>query len=243
VAIGSFIGKRQRQSGLIPQPGEMTMADQPADFGKRCPRDAAQMRRVLDLLDVATNTQDPNSKFAVQVGALHLTRSIPEHWYTTADQIPISLNKQGKDADELSKRMRAEFEAIFLKARRYELLSALRHWDYHWEPLLHPQAIPESSTYGRGAPVKLSTGPIPNSSVTFLAGNRLSTTGSGRRVGRTNYYQIHRCRFVDSSRSEALPLELAIREFVEDLPECILEILAKSEIAEYQKRTYREKSG
>lgn len=81
----------------------------------------------------------------------------------------------------------------------------------------------------------LSPGPNPNSSATLLAGNRVITTGSGRRIGRTNYYQIRQNRFVDFEASEALPLGLAIRQFLDDLPACITTILQKPEVTEYLK--------
>jgi hypothetical protein len=88
--------------------------------------------------------------------------------------------------------------------------------------------------YGRGAPLKLTTGPNANSSACYIGGtHKVFTTGSGRRIGRTNYYQIQQCRFVDFERSEAVPLALAIREFLEDIPDCIQRILAIPEVAKF----------
>jgi hypothetical protein len=53
-------------------------------------------------------------------------------------------------------------------------------------------------------------------------------------VGRSNYYQIAQRRFVDPERSEALPFELAIRQFIEDLPECVIEISRSPEVIQYR---------
>jgi hypothetical protein len=202
--------------------------------GKRCPRASEQTRRALVLLDLARASENPDTQFILEVGALHLARAIPEYWYTAAEQVAACLNKTGSEAENLKKRLASEFEVIFRAARRYELITDLRRWDFHWEPLINPKAIGPNCTYGRGAPLKLTTGPNPNSSVCYIGGtNRVLATGSGRRVGRTNYYRIQKSRFVDFERSEAVPLGLAIREFLEDLPSCIERIMEISEVAEF----------
>jgi hypothetical protein len=156
-------------------------------------------------------------------------------------QIPIRLNKKGKEAADTAQRLLSEFESIFSTARRYTLLTELRRWDFHWEPLRNPETVDPNVTYSRGAPLRLSTGSVPGSSAAFLPlnapGSQVITTGSGRRVGRTNYYQIQHSRFVDFERSELVPLDLAIGEFLEDMPACILSLLSKPEVIEY-KKTY-----
>jgi hypothetical protein len=211
------------------------MGDEQIELRTRLPRDWEQMRRARVLLDASAKADQPDTRFVLLVGALHLSRAVPEYWYTIAEQMPTRLNKEGKEASELAKRLLEEFEEVFQTARRYALLTDLRRWDFHWEPLIDPATVAPNCTYGRGAPVRLSTGPTPNSSVSFFAGNQLVTTASGRRIGRTNYYQIQQCRYVDFERSEALPLDLALGEFLEDLPGCILRILEKVEVIEYLK--------
>jgi len=143
------------------------------------------------------------------------------------------LKVEGVARDEMVKRLRKEFEAQFATARRYRLLTELRQRDFHWEPLINPQTIGPNCTYGRGAPVRLSTGPNKNSSVTFLGGNRLFTTGSGHRIGRANYYQIQQSRYVDVECNEAVPLALAVSQFLEDIPRCVNAIMQKPEVVQY----------
>jgi hypothetical protein len=193
------------------------------------PATAEQLRRAMSLLDLAEATADLDMKFTLCVSALHLARAIPEHWYTVAENIPIELGKQGKERDEQAQQLRQEFEEIFKTARRYQLLSNLRQWDFHWEPVRNPLTIAPNCNYGRGAPMRLSTGPNKNSSVAYIGG-KVVTTGSGHRVGRSNYYQIQQNRFVDSQANEALPLGLAVRQFLEDVPNCISAIMQKPEV-------------
>jgi len=82
--------------------------------------------------------------------------------------------------------------------------------------------------------MRLSTGPTPNSSVAYRGANFVETTGSGKRVGRSNYYQITQQRFVDLEASdEALPLSVAIGEFLEDMPACIAQIQGVPEVDAY----------
>jgi hypothetical protein len=197
------------------------------------PATAAQIHRATSLLDLAESTEDLNTKFTLCVAALHLARAVPEYWFTVADNIPIELGKAGKKRSDLACRLRAEFDEIFKTARRYDLLSRLRDWDYHWEPLINPLTVPPNLTYGRGAPLRLSTGGSPNSSVAYFGHGKLVSTGSGHRVGRSNYHQIRNNRFVDAERGEALPLGLAVRQFIEDLPRCIVEITQKPEVIQY----------
>lgn len=190
-----------------------------------------QIRRARVLLDAASS--HPETVFFFLVGALQLARAVPEYWYTIARLIPTRLHKPDEQATE--KRLVTEFVQTFEAARRYTLLTELRNWDFHWEPLMNPAAIAPDFEWSRGAPVVLSTGPNPKSSAALLPGNKVITTGSGRRVGRSNYYTITQCRYVDFERSEAVPLDLAIREFLDDLPGCVAKILEKPEVVEYLK--------
>lgn len=210
------------------------MADD-VDLTLISPRDAEQIRRARLLLGSAVTAGNFDAQFVLEVAALHLARAIPEYWYTTAQQIPMRLNKEGKEGAELSRRLLAEFEEVFSVARRYDLLTELRRWDFHWEPLRNPATVEPNCTYGRGAPVRLSTGPNANSSAALIGGHQLFTAGSGRRVGRSNYYQIHQNRFVDFGVSEAVPLALAVGEFLDDLPSCIAKLLEKPDVIAYRK--------
>lgn len=198
------------------------------------PRDAEQIRRARVLLEQAKAAELSDTQFVLRIGALHLARSIPEYWYTVAELIPQVLNKTGREKADLAQRLRDEFEEVFYTARRYELLTDLRQWDFHWEPLINAETMGPGCTYGRGAPLRLSAGPGAGNAV-YTSARGLVTTGSGRRVGRANYYRIQKSRYVDFQRSEAVPLELAIREFIDDLPTCIGELLRKPEFIEYQK--------
>jgi hypothetical protein len=183
-------------------------------------REVEQARRARRLIEQAEKeTADRDLRFVLLVGALHLARSIVEHWYTMADTIPSRIDKTGPEAADLAKRLRREFETIFCRARRYDLLTELRGWDYHWGPVRHPETVGPNDSYGQGAPLTLSTGPNANSSVALRMDTmELETRGSGKRVGRKNYYRIQGGRFVDFEASEVLPLELALREFLDDLP-------------------------
>jgi hypothetical protein len=80
----------------------------------------------------------------------------------------------------------------------------------------------------------LSTGPNPKSGVA-LHGDTMQVVawGSGRRVGRTNYVRIHRQRFVDFECSEAVPLKLALEQFLEDLPALIGEVAEIAAVKTY----------
>ncbi|MEK6798253.1 MAG: hypothetical protein AABZ12_04755 [Planctomycetota bacterium] len=59
------------------------------------------------------------------------------------------------------------------------------------------------------------------------------TWGSGKRVGRTNYVRIHRQRFVNFDTDEAVPLKLALEQFLDDLPSLIAEVAAIAEVKAY----------
>lgn len=170
------------------------------------PATAEQLRRATTLLDLVETTENLDTKFTLCIAALHLARSIPEYWFTVADNIALELHLEGKERNDLTRRLRQEFDEIFKTARRYELLSRLRDWDYHWEPVTNPLAVPPNCTYGRGAPMRLATGKSPNSSVAYLGGGKVVTTGSGHRVGRANYHQIQQNRFVDPTCDQVLPL-------------------------------------
>jgi hypothetical protein len=196
------------------------------------PAQSAQIRRASDLLDLSAKADDRNVQFALQVGALHLARSIPEYWFTAAEQIPADIGKTGSETEELKRRLRSDFECVFETARRYKLLTELRSMDFHFEPLVDPLTVGMNGTYGRGRPMKLAAGPGPGS-VAYFGGNTLVSTGSGRRVGRKNYYQIQKCRFVDFEREEAVPLDTAIRQFLEDVPACIAKLSATPEFIEW----------
>lgn len=215
-----------------------TVAKSESDAPQLPPATAEQLRRAVVLLDLADKTTGGDAQFIQRVGALHLARSIPEYWFTVAEQIPIDLKVKGKERDDMKQRLLKEFEAIFKSARRYDLLTTLRQWDYHWEPMINPLTIGVNCTYGRGAPVRLSTGP-GKGSATFLPSHppedQLHTTGSGRRVGRANYYRIHQNRYVDFETGEAVPLGIAIRQFIEDMPRCVATVLAKPEVSRYLK--------
>jgi hypothetical protein len=199
------------------------------------PATIEQIRRVNVMLELAAKCESPDAKFIQWVCALHLARAIPEYYYTLADSIAIELEKAGAARTALKDRLRKEFEAEFQSARRYKLVSELRHWDFHWEPIINAQTVAPGMTYGRGAPLKLSVGPGAGSA-TYSGSNTLITTGSGKRVGRANYYQIKQSRYVDSEAGEALPLGMAIQQFLEELPNCIAAILAKPEVVAYLKR-------
>ena len=196
------------------------------------PATAEQLRRALVLLDLSGKLEDADAKFIQCVAALHLARAVPEYWYTVAENISIDSGKKGTDRNALKQRLLNDFENVFRTSRRYDLLSTLRQWDYHWEPIRNPRAFGPGAIYGRGAPVRLATGPGPGS-VVFQSGNQMTTTGSGHRVGRSNYYRIQHSRFVDFASDEAVPLELAIRQFIEDLPRCVAEILKWPEVIQY----------
>jgi len=199
------------------------------------PAAAEQIRRANVLLDLAEATEDVDSQFILRVGALHLARAIPEYYFALMEDIPLDLNPTKPDT-ELRKNLRKEAEAIFDEGRRFRLLTALRECDYHREPLLDARGIGPNATIGRGKPARFTTGPNKNSSVTFLSGNRLITTGSGKRIGRSSYYQICQSRYKDPAHTESVPLALALREFLEDLPHCVAAILAMPEVNEYRKR-------
>lgn len=196
------------------------------------------------LLDLAKGSGDPDVQFTLEVGALHLARAIPEYWFTTAEQIASRLDKPGAEADQLKRSLGSEVESIFCTARRYKLITDLRRWDFHWEPLVNPKAVGANCVLGRGAPLRLTTGPNPKSSVIYIGGaNKIVATGSGKRLGRTNYYQVRQGRFVDFERSEAVPLGLAIREFLDDMPQCIEQVLAIPAVAKHVVQESGEQPG
>jgi hypothetical protein len=198
------------------------------------PATVEQLRRVSLLLELAAGIENADERFVQYVATLHVARSIPEYWFTVADNISIDSGKKGAEKNSLRQRLLDQFEDIFRKARRYELLTTLRQWDYHWEPIRNPATCGPGEIYGRGAPLRMAAGPSPGS-VSYTGGNQLITTGSGRRIGRSNYYRIQSCKYVDFDRSEAVSLGLALQQFVEDLPRCMLEILAIPEVTEYLK--------
>lgn len=199
-------------------------------------RDAEQIRRARVMLATATAATDEHDRFVFWVSALHFARAVPEYWFTTAENIPIDLRMDRKDWKRETTRLREAFAAEFAKARRFNLLSTLRHWDFHWEPLIDSRTIAPNTTYGRGAPLRLSTGKQPGSSVAWFGG-KIVATGTGGRVGRANYFQIHQNRYVDPDKPEALPLGLAIEQFLDDLPACIGEIAKLPDVIAYIKAT------
>jgi hypothetical protein len=123
-------------------------------------------------------------------------------------------------------------EEVFSRARHYRLIDALRRWDFHWEPLQDPGRFNVDDVVRRGAPMKLSTGPNPNS-VAGVAGFEPFFAGSGRRLGRANYYEIQKSAFVDEEAALAVPLGHAVREFLDDLPSCHAAAMAIPEIKAY----------
>jgi hypothetical protein len=207
-----------------------------ATIGHSQPRDVEQARRARRLIELAeAENSDRDLRFIILMGALHLSRSIVEHWYTRAEgAIATRIGKTGGEAAELAKRLRSDFEAIFSRARRYALLTELRGWDYHWGPVHHPETIGPNDSYGEGAPLTISTGPNANSSAKLRMDTmELETTGSGKRIGRKNYYRIQANRFVDFETSQALPLEIALREFLDDLPNLVEEVKRIPEVQAY----------
>src|SRR4051812_22026339 len=89
-------------------------------------REVEQARRARRLIELAEReTADRDLRFILLMGALHLARSVVEHWYTMADVVPPRINKTGRDAADLAKRLRQDFEAIFCRARRYDLVTEL----------------------------------------------------------------------------------------------------------------------
>jgi hypothetical protein len=180
---------------------------------------AVQAERAWGLLALAAQQQDPEQHFALQVGALHLARAIPDYWYTAAALIEHHSTLPSAEARSIATRIQAELESVFAHARHYTLIDALRRWDFHWEPLLDPSKFDPDLTLRRGAPMRLTTGPTPGSSAGVM-GFETVFTGSGRRLGRTNYYQVENSRFVDEDSQECLPLGLAISRFLEDVPGC-----------------------
>jgi hypothetical protein len=199
------------------------------------PASREQLRRARRLVEAAKECTDGDLQFILLVGALYLGRSVVEHWMTTVGEvIPQESAVEGAARDELAKRLRATAAGIFEQTKRFAVISEIRHWDYHWEPLINPLTLPATTTYGRGAPLRLSTGPAPNSSVTFLGGaHKIVTTGSGRQVGRKNYYRIHQNRFVDFETSQAVPLLILITEFLDDLPSRIHQVMELPEVVKY----------
>ena len=194
-----------------------------------------QIRRARRLLDLAeAQSADRDSRFLTLLGALHLSRAIVEHWYTIADLIPARLNKKGKEADVLTKKLREQFETVFARGRRYALVTDLRDWDFHWRPLTNPETVGPGITLGQGAPMILSTGSNPKSGA-VLRGDTMEviTWGSGKRVGRTNYVRIKGQRFVDFEASELISLKLALEQFLADLPSLIAEVAEIAEVKAY----------
>jgi len=209
-------------------------ADSQVSEGPPARCEVEQARRARRLIESAEQEAgDRDLRFILLVGALHVARSIVEHWYTLADVIPPRIDKSGSEASDLAKRLRDEFGMIFGRAPRYDMLTELRGWDYHWGPLRHPETVGENQTYGQGAPLRLSTGPNPNSSISVDINRNVTATGSAKLVGRKNYYQIHAGRFVDAASGEALPLDVALREFLEDLPARVDEIRQIPEVQAY----------
>lgn len=207
----------------------------PSDESSLPARDQEQIRRARKLISAAKESQDGDLQFLMLVGALHLARSIVEHWMTTVGEvIPQEVRATGQARSDLVMQLRAMVTSIFEGARRYAIVTELRNWDFHWEPLINPAALPPSTTYGRGAPLQLSTGPVPKSSATFLADpHEVVTTGSGRQVGRKNYYRIQQNRFVDFEANQLVPLSVLISEFLDDLPRCIQQVIGIPEVAAF----------
>lgn len=191
-----------------------------------------QMERALLVLELARSEDRRSVQFTLEIAALHLARAIPDYWYTTAVLVAKASGLPGSATKKLVDRLSTELEAIFLKARHYRMLDGLRRWDFHWEPLHDPALIDSRDVYRRGAPMTLSTGPNPNSSA-GLFGLETQFTGSGRRIGRANAYQIEQGAFVDEDSSQVVSLGLAISRFLEDIPRCRLEAIAIPEIKAY----------
>jgi hypothetical protein len=191
-----------------------------------------QANRARQLVELSLQIESNELRFSLQVGALHLARSIPDYWYTIAKLVAQQSTLPDKEANGLRDRLSNLIEQIFLRASRYELIDTLRRWDFHWEPLLDPATFDSNHTYRRSAPMKLTTGPVPGS-MAGIVGTEEFFLGSGRRVGRRNYYEIQQSRFLDESASEVLPLGLAILQFLDELPICRNEALAIPEIKAY----------
>jgi len=184
------------------------------------------------VLERADSEREPDARFALEVSALHLARAIPDYWYTVGELVAQESQLAGPESRELSSRLLGDMEAIFSSARHYKLIDSLRRWDFHWEPLRDPASFHIDDVVRRGAPMKLTTGPNPNS-VAGVAGFEPFFSGSGRRLGRANYYEIRHGAFVDEAAKLALPLGRAIHEFLEDLPSCQAAVLAIPEIKSY----------
>jgi hypothetical protein len=184
------------------------------------------------VLERADSEPQPEVRFALEVSALHLARAIPDYWYTVGELVAQEANLAGRESRELSGRLLQALEEVFSKARHYRLIDALRRWDFHWEPLQDPASFHIDDVVRRGAPMKLSTGPNPNS-IAGVAGFEPFFSGSGRRLGRANYYEIQKSAFVDEEVKLALPLRYAILEFLDDLPSCHAAAMAIPEIKVY----------
>jgi hypothetical protein len=178
---------------------------------------AQQRERAYALLALAMSQSDQAMHFALQVGALHIARAIPDYWYTTASLAAQRSALSVSEAGALEKQLRSQVESAFAEAGHYALLDGLRRWDFHWEPLLDPRLCPPDLTLRRGAPMRLSTGPVPGSSAGLINFEPVFT-GSGRRLGRANYYHVEQQSFVDEDTDECLPLGLIVQRFLEDVP-------------------------
>src|SRR5690242_14178604 len=107
-----------------------------------------QIRRARRLLAEAAACQDGDLQFILLVGALHLSRSIVEHWLTiVGEKLPHESGLDGAELDQLKRNLRADVTSIFESTQRYEVISELRNWDYHWEPLVNPRTIPSNAIY------------------------------------------------------------------------------------------------
>ena len=200
-----------------------------------------QIERALVLLELAQSQQDRPTQFALEVAALHLARAIPDYWYTTARLVAQASNSTGVEAQKMIDGLSKQLEDIFVKARHYRMLDALRRWDFHWEPLIDPMETDSTDIYRRSAPMRLTSGTTPNSSA-GVVGFEPVFTGSGRRVGRANYYEVQQARFLDEEAGQVLPLTLAICQFLEDLPACGVEAMTIPAIKSYFEHPLRRPS-
>jgi hypothetical protein len=191
-----------------------------------------QAARSRQLLHAARIEPARELQFTLEVSALHLARAIPDYWYTVANLVAQESQLPGREAKDLADCLSQSLEEVFTQARHYKMLDALRRWDFHWEPLKDPTTFQQGDVVRRGAPMRLTTGPTPNSSAGML-GFELFFTGSGRRLGRANYYEIQNRGFVDEEAAQSLSLQQAISEFLDDLPQCHVAALAIPEIQAY----------
>lgn len=159
-----------------------------------------QASRARAILLIAGQLSQSEEQFALEVSALHLARAIPDYWYTTAGLVALDARLSGRETRELADELSRNLEKIFSEARHYKMLDALRRWDFHWEPLKDPKNYSPKCIIRRGSPMKLTTGSAPGSSAGMI-GLEPFFSGSGRRIGRGNYYDIRDSAFFDEDCS------------------------------------------